>query len=199
MKTLAVIFVSICLLMSYGCSPVKTPITTQYQLSSYCIKPYPHCSGSTILVSTPEAANACQTPQMFYIDKPFEVDSFANNAWVSPPATMLHALLIKSLQATNFFCAVTSSAYSETSDYRLDTQIFNLEQNFLKKPSVIQFSSKIVLTEVKNNRILASKVINEEIPCPSDTPLGGVIAANKAMQIFTAQVDDFVISRIRLN
>ena len=134
---------------------------------------------------------------MLYVKKPFQLEPFAKNAWISPPADMLFPLLIETLQGTGYFYAVTSSPYSEEADYRLDTQLLNLEQNFLKKPSVIQFSAKVVLSRVDSKEIIASRIINKHISCSQDTPYGGVVAANQASYQFTAEVADFVISHIK--
>ena len=78
----------------------------------------------------------------------------------------------------------------------MDTQLLTLEQNFLRKPSVIEFSVKVVLTHVSDNKVIASRIISEQIACPADTPYGGVIAANKATLQFTAIIADFVVSHI---
>ncbi|WP_454781255.1 ABC-type transport auxiliary lipoprotein family protein [Legionella sp. WA2022007384] len=180
-----------------GCSAVKVSVKNQYQLSAYSTKqlvkePMP----ITLLVTPPDAAAGYQTEQMLYSKKPYELEPFAKNAWVNPPADMLYPLILQSLQRTNLFKAVTSNAYTLGVNYRLDTQLLALEQNFLKKPSVLEFSGKMVLTHVSDNKVLASKIVNLQIPCPSDTPYGGVIAANKATRQFTAILAHFVVSHI---
>jgi cholesterol transport system auxiliary component len=53
-------------------------------------------------------------------------------------------------------------------------------------------SLKAVLTRVKNNQVLASRIISARVPCPMDTPYGGVIAANKASVIITKKIKHFV-------
>ncbi|KTD10861.1 transport protein [Legionella gratiana] len=197
MKKLAVFFVSISVVMLSACSPVKMPVKDQYQLSAYSSKQLVKKNlPITLLVTAPDAAGGYQTEQMLYIKKPYELEAFAKNAWVNPPADMLYPLILQSLQKTNLFEAVTSNAYALGADYRLDTQLLSLNQNFLKKPSIIEFSVKIVLTHVSDNKILSSRIINLRIPCPSDTPYGGVIAANKATQQFTAELAHFVVSHI---
>ncbi len=150
----------------------------------------------TLLVTTPDAAAGYQTEQMLYVKKPYALEPFVKNAWVNPPADMLYPLILQSLQRTNLFEAVTSNAYTLGATYRLDTQLLSLQQNFLKKPSVLEFSAKVVLTHVSDNNVLASKIINLRILCPSDTPYGGVIAANKATQQFTAALTHFVASHM---
>jgi cholesterol transport system auxiliary component len=181
-----------------ACSPIKTAISNQYKLDSYSNQRLGHdFSRQSILITMPEAAAGYQDPDMLYVKKPFELTSFAKNAWVDQPASMLLPLIAQSLQSSGYFYAVTSSVNSDHTDYRLDTQLIELQQNFLKKPSQIDFVAKVVLTHVSDNRVIASRLINEHITCPADTPYGGVIAANRATKLFTARVSEFVVSQVK--
>lgn len=181
-----------------GCSPVKLPVTKEFQLSSYSAKQFASSPRQiTLLITTPEAVAAYQTDQMLYIQKPFQIEAFSKNSWISPPADMLYPLLVQSLQRTGYFYAVASSPYNEKADYRLDTQLLTLDQSFIKKPSVIEFAAKLVLTRTDDNKIIASRIFSQQIPCPTDTPYGGVVAANRASHQFTATAADFVISHIK--
>ncbi|HCE5552011.1 TPA: membrane integrity-associated transporter subunit PqiC [Legionella pneumophila] len=193
---------SVCLILGIltlmSCSPVKVPVTNEYQLTAYSTKqltrkPRP----ITIQVTVPEAVAGYQTEEMLYMKNPFKLEPFVKNAWTSPPADMLFPLLVQSLQSSGYFYAVTSSPYSEEADYRLDTQLLKLEQNFIKKPSVLEFSAKIVLTHISDNQIIGSRIVSLQIPCSQDTPYGGVIAANQATFRFTATATDFVVSHIK--
>jgi cholesterol transport system auxiliary component len=184
----------VCLCCLIACSPVKTPLSIQHQLSSYSSQlKAKHPKVVSILVTVPEATAGYQTEQMRYIKRPYTLEAFSKNTWVNPPASMLYPLLVQSLQKSGYFKAVLSSGYSEPIDYRIDTQLLRIQQNFIKRPSVLEFSAKVALTEAANNQVKASHIFNLEIPCPQDTPYGGVIAANKASAIFTAQVTDFII------
>lgn len=198
MRVLSSVCFIVGILTLMSCSPVKVPVTNEYQLTAYSTKQFVKKPGSiTIQVTVPEAVAGYQTEEMLYMKKPFKLEPFVKNAWASPPADMLFPLLVQSLQRSGYFYAVTSSAYSEEADYRLDTQLLSLKQNFIKKPSVLEFSAKIVLTHIDDNQIMASRIISLQIPCSQDTPYGGVIAANQAAFQFTATVTDFVISHIK--
>lgn len=158
MKKLTVFLVGLSAVVLSACSPVKISVKNQYQLSAYSTKqlakkPMP----ITLLVTTPDAAAGYQTEQMLYVKKPYALEPFVKNAWVNPPADMLYPLILQSLQRTNLFEAVTSNAYTLGATYRLDTQLLSLQQNFLKKPSVLEFSAKVVLTHVSDNNVLAYK------------------------------------------
>lgn len=198
MRLLTIVFLSIGLVSMTGCSPVKTLANNEYQLNSFSTKQFTSKPRTvTLLVTAPEAVAGHQTEQMLYVKKPYQIEAFAKNVWVSPPADMLYPLLVQSLQRSGYFYAVASGLYNVEADYRLDTQLLNLEQNFLKKPSVMDVTVKIVLTRTADNKVIASRIISQQITCPMDTPYGGVIAANKATHQLTAAVTNFAISNIK--
>jgi cholesterol transport system auxiliary component len=181
-----------------ACSPVRDEISGQYLLESFSSKR----TGSTpvhvsLLISQPDAVAGYQTEQMIYTDKPYESSHFAHNVWVSSPANMIFPLMIQSLQNSHYFFAIASSPDSDKTDYRLDTQVIELQQNFLKKPSVLNLIAKVTLTHVPDNRVVASRLVGEHIPCPKDSPYGGVLAANQATYKFTAKVTHFVIGAVQ--
>lgn len=185
------------ILIMSSCSPVKVPLTNEYQLKAYSQKVWgkgPHAT--SILVTEPVAVAGYETEKMLYIKETFSLKSFANNAWVASPATMLYPLIIESLQASGRFGVVANTLYTEPVEYRLDTQLLKLQQNFQHKPSTLELSVKIVLTDVKEQKILVSRIFSESIPCTQDTPLGGVIAANRATEALTARITRFVVQNL---
>lgn len=190
-----VLITSSCLLTS--CSGIQTPVNNQYRLSAYSqVKYNQHPTAHSILVNKTEAVAGYQTEQMQYMKKPYELSAFGYNAWVDPPAEMLFPLFVQSLQSSGYFFAVASSPTAEITDYRLDSQLLELHQNFLHIPSVIDLKVKVVLTQVTANQVIASAVIKEQVVCPNNTPYGGVVAANKATELMTKAVTLFVIHHI---
>lgn len=187
------LFVLYCLT---ACS-VQSPIKNQYQLDCYSNKRLASKHKISLLISQPDAVVNYQTEQMLYVTKPYTLNAFVHNAWANPPAQMLFPLLIKTMQESNFFYAVSSTPYADRADYRLDTQLIDLHQNFLVKPSVLEFEVKSVVTHLEDNRVVASRIFKLCIPCPQETPYGGVIAANQAVKRWTARLTTFVISEIK--
>ena len=178
-----------------ACSPVKNSLSNLYSLDSYSqVSARP--TSLSILVSKPEAMAGYQTNQMVYRSKPFELSSFAQNAWVAPPADMLYPLIVESLQQTHFFRVVASGPYAAETDYRLDTQLFVLDQRFISHPSQVYLSVKAVLSASQNNKVIASTIFHYHMNTPADNPYGGVVAANKASQQFTADLSRFIIRHI---
>ncbi|MFA5959553.1 MAG: hypothetical protein WC785_03480 [Tatlockia sp.] len=196
-KTALLFLVSLLLI---GCSAVKTPVSNQYKLTAYSQQQFAKSPiQRSILVTLPEAVAGYQTEEMLYMKKPFELTAFANNAWVDQPANMLFPLIVQSIQRSGYFYAVASSPHAELTDYRLDTQLIELQQNFLKNPSVISLVVKVVLTDMRDNHVIASRLISEHICSPSASPYGGVVAANRAAELFTAETTRFVIAEARKN
>ena len=192
------VLLSLVLLVT-ACMPIHSPVTNQYQLETfYRTDQRTTASSRTLLISLPEAMAGYQTEQMNYIEKPFELNAFTHNAWVSSPANMLYPLMVQSLQKTNYFAAVVSGPYVDKADYRLDTQLIALQQNFLVKPSSIELVVKVMLTHVNDNRVIGSRIISEHVPCTQDTPYGGVLAANKATEAFTRTLSRWVVKQISM-
>ncbi len=183
-----------CLMLS-ACSPVKLPVKNQYQLTNFSTKSYSRPAGKlSILVSRPEAAAGYQTNQMLYMDKPYQLMPFVHNSWTDAPAGMLFPLVVQSLQRSGYFYAVASSPYAEHADYRLDMQLLKLQQNFLVKPSRIELSVKVTLTNTNNSQVIGSRIFDETVSCPTPTPYGGVVAANQAVKNLTANITAFAIN-----
>lgn len=198
MKLVRSICLSVGVLSVMGCSPVKIPLNNQYQLNAFSAKKMSSKPRAiTLFVTPPEAVAGYQTQQMIYVNKPFQVGVFAKNAWANPPGDMLYPLMIQSLQKTHYFFAVTSGSYSDAANYRLDTQLLYLNQNFLTKPSTLELSIKVVLTRVSDQQVLGSQLFKASVPCQQDTPYGGVVAANKAVWQFTEKMSEFVVSHIK--
>lgn len=192
-----VMVVSLALILLGGCS-VKQAVTNQYKLDAYSQKQYRHPAGHvSILVTATEAVSGYDTSQMAYVKKPYEVLPFVHNAWIEPPADMIFPLISQSLQRSGYFYAVATSPISDKTDYRLDTQLIELEQNFLQRPSTIELTVKAVLTRISTNQVMSSRDFRYNVACPADTPYGGVLAANQATVQFTAQLTQFIVEQIR--
>lgn len=186
---------SLSFMLLTACTPVKTLTTHQYKLESYDRAASHKRLPYSLLISQPEAMVGYQTEQMMYIQKPYQLSAFSENAWVGPPANMLFPLLVQSFQASHAFKAIASSPFADKVDYRLDTQILAMEQNFLTKPSTYVMTIKAVLTKVSNNQTLSSKVFTIRKRCSQDTPYGGVLAANQATITLTQRIREFVIQQ----
>ena len=180
-----------------ACTKLDLSETHRYQLKAYGLltKPYAK-SRHSILINQPSASAGYDSKRMIYVNKAYQLSSFANNSWMSTPANMLLPLVVQSMESSHYFNALAASPQAADTDYRLDLKILNLEQNFLQKPSQLIMTISLSLLEVNTNRILAEKTFSEHLPCPSDTPYGGVLAANQATESLTRRMSQYVISQI---
>lgn len=179
-----------------ACSPVKLPNPNTYQLAPTL--PVNNSSAKvvnqTVLVTMPEVAAGYDTEKMAYMQHPFQVGYFTKNAWVDDPGSMLQPLMVEALQNSHHFSAVTASPFSGISDLRLDTTVLTLQQNFLTHPSQIELAVDARLVQSSTQRIIAGKRFVITVQAPSNTPYGGVLAANQATALFLQQLTQFVLS-----
>lgn len=133
-----------------------------------------------LLVSFPETQPLFNTTKMAYTNSRYAVAYFSQHEWAETPAQMLQPLLVKTLEGSHAFRAVVTPPYSAQFDYSLQTQIISLQQNFLQKPAMLNLVVRAQLLKNSSNRLLASKVFSISEPMPSESPEGGVYAANQA-------------------
>jgi len=180
-----------------ACMPIHTPITHQYQINQFSHTKYKITPKlPSLYVAMPDAVAGYQTEQMVYQKTPYELNIFVHNTWFNAPATMLYPLILQSLQQSYAFTAVTGGANIDKTKYRLDTQVLTLQQNFMRKPSQLEWKINASITRVDDQRIIASRIFQGSITCTSDTPYGGAIAANQAILQFTHALTKFVIKQL---
>lgn len=186
-----------CFLLSACLSPVKSESENTYVINTL---PHPVIKKPThkitLLVLTPEASQIYNTTQMAYSTQSYQVNYFSKNVWADTPAQMLQLLLMRSLQNTHYFYAVTSPSTVSFYDYVLNTQLLQLEQRFYAHSSEVIILLRAQLINAANNRVIATKQFKVVRPAFENTPYGGVIAANKAAAEMLAQVTRFCLQKI---
>lgn len=193
------LIVSLLVLLT-ACSPIVPEVNNKYKLTAFSHEQIAaKRSDITIFVAETQAMPGYQTEQMLYTDKLYQISSFVKNSWISPPSGMLTPLLAQSLQHSNYFFAVASGPDADKTDYRLDTQIIELQQNFLTKPSQIEFVIQAALTHVDDSRLIASQTFVLHTPCASNNPYGGVVAANNTIQKFTSELTKYVVYHVKMD
>jgi len=151
-------------------------------------------SGDVVLeVSAPRAWPGFDTPQMAYVQRPYQLDYFANHRWADAPAQMLGPLLAQALTQTGRFRAVVQTPSAVPADLRITGELVRLQQNFSARPSRVEITLRIALIDVRGKRVLAAKLFDETETAPSDDAYGGVTAANAALQRVLEQVADFCV------
>ena len=141
----------------------------------------------TLVIHTPKAAAGFDTRRMMYTRHPHQLEYFARNEWIDTPAHMLQALLISTIAQTGEFNAVLPQYSLVKSELSLESEIVQLIQIFPSKPvipnkpSQLQFTLRASIIDNATGKVVAQREFNEKVTTTSDNPIGGVMAANQAV------------------
>ena len=145
-------------------------------------------------VALPHAWPGFDTTGIVYVRQPYELDYFAASRWADTPPRMLGPLIARALEQTGSFRAVVQAPSAVPVDYRVDTEIVRLQQNFATQPSRVELALRVQLTDVRGRRIVASRVFEDAEAAPTEDAGGGVIAANATLGRLLQQVADFCVA-----
>jgi cholesterol transport system auxiliary component len=185
------------LLMSLSaCSlrPVSPPVINKYALTAIANAPVSKITAPvTLLVTTPVAAPGYIAADMIYITQAYELKHFATHRWVAPPAQMLTPLLAQSLRNTHYLYAVVTPPFIGVSDFRLDTQLLQFQQEFLQPTSQVRVVLQAELINNLTNKIIVERRFEALVPAPQNNPYSGVVAANAAVAQVLQNINAMVI------
>jgi cholesterol transport system auxiliary component len=193
---------ALCLMALCACSalfPAATPHPAVYSLNSArgaAPAPAP-AAAPTLIISPPHAAAGFDSPRMMYVREAHQLEYFAHSEWIDPPARMLAPLLVAAVENTGAFRAVVLTPSAAAGDLRLDTQIIRLQHEFGFRPSRVRFTLLAYLVDVKTRRMLAWREFDAAVPAASEDPYGGVVAANRAVQIVLDDLSAFCAEAAR--
>lgn len=148
-------------------------------------------AGAFLLVSRPEPGAGYGTQRMAYMEQDFRLDYFADHQWVDPPAAMLAPLLVKVLDDSPVFGAVSGDARGMRADLRLDTVIEGFHQDFRTRPSRARVALRVRLMDPGDGRILATQLFEGTQIAPADTAYGGVQAINGVLSRLLPEIAAF--------
>ncbi len=148
-------------------------------------------TGLTLMVNPTSAAAGFDSQRMVYSREPYRLDHYAHSEWVDPPARMLVPLLARTIAAGGAFRAVVQIPGAATGDWRLDTEIIRLQQDFQSVPSRVRFTLHATLVQDRTRHVLAAREFDASVPAASEDAPGGVVAANAAVQSVLQQLARF--------
>ena len=188
-RQLAPLFILTLPLMA-SCSALlsKQPLqTTYYSLERTQSKPQtePFLNNDNglpiLIINTPKAAAGFDTQRIMYTRAPHQLEYFARNEWIDTPAQLLRPLMISAIEKTSAFNAVLTKQSVIASDLRLESEVIKLVQDFSTKPSHVQFRLRVSMIDNATQHIIAIQEFNERVNANTDNPIGGVLAANVAI------------------
>lgn len=192
MRLLSLVFAVMTQVSCSLLSPVKTD-----QANAYVINAVPdhvvqrQRQSTTMLVAVPDTRPVFDTTKMAYTTKLYRVGYFSQNQWAETPSQMLLPLMTQTLQNTHMYRAVLTPPYAGRYDYVLSTQITQLQQNYTRKPALLQFSLRANIISMTSNQVVASRQFSVSLPIRNATPYNGVLAANKVVSQVLAQLAQF--------
>lgn len=154
-------------------------------------------AGSVLLVGQPQPLPGFESPRMVYLKRPYELEFYAANQWADAPARLFAPLLVQALSQTGTWRAVVALPGSVRGDYRLDSSGFIVQQEFVRRPSLVRMSLRGQLIDLKESRVVGTKMFEVEEPAPSEDAYGGVLAANRATATMLAQIASWLQSCVR--
>ncbi|HRH14127.1 MAG TPA: ABC-type transport auxiliary lipoprotein family protein [Azonexus sp.] len=190
-------------LMALGaCSllqPGATPNPTYYSLEVLPGKPavLAAASAPTLIISPPHAVAGHDSQRIIYVRDTFKLEHFAHSEWIEPPARMLAPLLVAAIEKTGAFRAVVLTPSNAAGDLRLDTEIIRLQQDFRTRPSTVRFTLRATLIDQETRRVEAWREFDNSVPSGSEDPYGGVVAANRAVQLTLENLAGFCAEAAR--
>ena len=151
----------------------------------------PSSAAATLVVNTPRADAGFDSQHIVYVREPYKLEYFAHSEWVDTPARMLTPLIVSSVGKGGAFKAVIPASIAAAGELTLDTEIVRLQQDFSAKPSRVLFTLRVYLLDTQTRKTIASRELETIVTATSDDPLGGVVAANRAVQTALQHVADF--------
>lgn len=151
---------------------------------------------ATLVVNTPRAAAGFDSQHIMYVREPYKLEYFAHSEWVDTPARMLTPMLVATVAKSGAFKAVVPASIAATGELTLDTEIVRLQQDFSVQPSRVVFSVRAYLLDAQTRKTIAWRELETVVVATEDNPLGGVVAANRAVQMALQQVTDFCVKGV---
>jgi cholesterol transport system auxiliary component len=188
------------LILASGCSALlpKPPINTAYyalasnQTKAQSVNKVDSKSAlPTLIVNMPKAAAGFDTRHMIYTRSAHQLEYFARNEWVDTPSYMLQPLMVAAIEQTQAFNAVLPKLAAVKTDLRLESEMLGLLQDFSSKPSVVRFSLRATIIDNTSGKVVALREFSTQVQAASDNPIGGVNAANQAVNTVLKELADF--------
>jgi len=190
------IFLGILLCVT-GCA-VKMPPVSTYVLTTPTVmaSKAPAQTHYVLLVDPMRADPGYKTSSMIYLTNPGHLREFSRNAWVAPPAQLMMPLMVGHIESKHYFRAVVMQPFTGNTDFRLDTRLVILQQEFIQPVSQVRCVVHAVLTNAKTNQVIASRQFQALVPAPCNNPPSGAAAANQAANLVSEQLAQFVVANI---
>jgi cholesterol transport system auxiliary component len=145
-----------------------------------------------LVVNMPQARPGFESPNIAYMQRPYEIGYYATHQWAETPPRMLHPLLVQTFERTGVWRAVVAMPTSVRGDLRLDLDQVVLVQEFLQRPSRVLVSLRAQLLALPSYQVIGGRHFEATEPAPTDDAYGGAVAANRAAQALVKDLGDWL-------
>ena len=142
----------------------------------------------SLIVNPTRAAPGYDSQHIVYVRVAHQLEHFARSDWVDTPARMLAPLIVSAVENSGGFRAIGPAASGIAGDLRLDTEVLRLQQEFGGGPSRVRFSLRATLSDNTTRQVISWREFDETATSASDDPYGGVVAANRVVQVVMEQL-----------
>ena len=159
--------------------------------------PTPSPALPTLIVTPPSAASGFDSPRIIYVREAHQLEYFAHSEWVDTPARMLASLLVSRLANSGAFRAVVLTPSAAVGDLRLNTTIIRLQHELNTQPGRVRFTLRAHLVDSATQQVVDWREFDATVAAVENTPYGGVIAANAAVQTVLEQLSLFCANAVQ--
>lgn len=184
---LAILVVWIALVSGCSILPKSEPVSVerytldvQLQPRSITVAQVGH--RPVLLLVRPRVRAELDSPRMAYRQRDYDIRYFARNRWADSPADLLMPSMQDALQNSGLFSAVLGTSSPVSADWRLETELLDFSQDFRVQPSQFRLRFYARLVDLDQRRVIGSRYFELQQPAVTETPYGGVQAANQAWE-----------------
>ena len=147
-----------------------------------------------LIVTTPSAHGGYDSYRIAYMQQAYGLRYYTRSRWADKPASMLAPLLADALQSTGRFQALYTTPGTLAADYRLDTELVRLYQDFTVQPSVVRLTLRARLIDLQTQHVIATRQFDLTEVAATDDTYGGVVAVNKAVTRLLNELAQFCVA-----
>lgn len=147
--------------------------------------------GASIAVAEPTAMPGFSTARFAYLQSGPELRYYGRHEWSASPARLLQPALVRALDLSGGFSAVTAPPSIALADLRLDVELTRLVHDFREhEGGEMVLAVRAQLTSLRDRRVLATRSFEYREPAEAN-PVAGAIAADRALARLLEDVVSF--------
>ncbi len=184
-------------LLLSGCASTPAVRDQFYQLTASELMPssqVPLHPGTLLVTNIAARGFLGGLPIVFRDDEqPSLTQRYDNHLWEQPPARMLKAQLVRTLDSAGIFRHVLADPSGAQIDYRLSGQLTRFEHRPTAQPPTVALELELTLIETSTRRLRLARRYARQQPTAASTPVAMVAAFNQLVD----QVLDEIIADLR--